>query len=212
MTRRDRNKRKSNTRSQRPPREESRRKRRRRREKRRRRRTFLPYIGIFILAIICIFFITRKVSHNVDRTIAKVEKAIKTDDTSFMSEHTDRLDIIFEVLKKSYSDEEAKQDDFIRNNFKNLKIEVTNTLDIEGGKEVSLKVSNVNYVEAYDRVKTTEEELRHEAYMKELSKDGADTKETESKVFLKKKLFGYDIYESREFINGILGRALDLVK
>ena len=47
--------------------------------------------------------------------------------------------------------------------------------------------------------------------MRKLSASDANLKNTDAKIFLKKKLFGYDIYESREFINGIIGGALDLV-
>ena len=182
------------------------------REKRRRRRTFGPYILIFILLSAAIFFGVRSLSHNVDRTVDRIEKAIKTDDVAFMEDNMDRLDVIFEVLKKSYTEDPEKQADFVRNNFKNLDIKVLNKLDIDGGIEVTLKISNVNYVECFESVKNLEEENQHEAYMKELSKDGADIKSTDAKIFLKKKLFGYEIYESREFINGIIGGALDLVK
>ena len=185
---------------------------RREREKRRRRKTFGPYILIFILLSAAIFFGVRSLSHNVDRTVDRIEKAIKTDDVAYMEDNMDRLDVIFEVLKKSYSEDAQKQDDFVRNNFKNLDIEVLNKLEIDGGMEVTLKISNVNYVECFEEVKHLEKENQHEAYMKELSKDGADIKSTDAKIFLKKKLFGYEIYESREFINGIIGKALDLVK
>ena len=185
---------------------------RREREKRRRRKTFGPYILIFILLSAAIFFGVRSLSHNVDRTVDRIEKAIKTDDVAFMEDNMDRLDVIFEVLKKSYSEDAKKQDEFVRNNFKNLDIEVLNKPEIDGGIEVTLKISNVNYVECFEEVKHLEKENQHEAYMKELSKDGADIKSTDAKIFLKKKLFGYEIYESREFINGIIGKALDLVK
>lgn len=185
---------------------------RRVREKNRKRRTFGPYILIFLLLAAAIFFGVRSLSHNVDRTVDRIEKAIKTDDVAFMEGNMDRLDVIFEVLKKSYSDDKEKQDEFVRNNFKNLDIKVLNKVEIDGGMEVSLKISNVNYVTCFDKVKNLEKENQHEAYMKELSKDGAEVKSTDAKIFLKKKLFGYEIYESRDFINGIIGGALDLVK
>ncbi|WP_311491363.1 hypothetical protein [uncultured Anaerococcus sp.] len=187
-------------------------KKRRIREKKRKRRTFGPYFLIFILFVAAIFFGARSLSHNVDRTVARIEKAIKTDDTAFMEENMDRLDVIFEVLKKSYSDDKEKQDEFVRNNFKNLDIKVLNKVDIDGGMEVSLKISNVNYITCFDKVKNLEKENQHEAYMRELSKDGAEVKSMDAKIFLKKKLFGYEIFESRDFINGIIGGALDLVK
>lgn len=187
-------------------------KRRRAREKRRRRKTFGPYILIFILLSVAVFFGVRSLSHNVDRTVGRIERAIKTDDVAFMEDNMDRLDVIFEVLKKSYADDGEKQEDFIRNNFKNLDIKVLNKLSIDGGMEVPLKISNVNYIESFDKVKNLEEEAQHEAYMKELSKDGAEVKSMDAKIFLKKKLFGYEIYESRDFINAILGGALDMVK
>src|SRR5699024_121038 len=118
---------------------------------------------------------------------------------AFMEDNMDRLDVIFEVLKKSYADDSEKQEDFIRNNFKNLDIKVLNKLSIDGGMEVTLKISNVNYIKSFDKVKNLEEEAQHEAYMKELSKDGAEVKSMDAKIFLKKKLFGYEIYESRDF-------------
>lgn len=185
--------------------------RRKAREKKRKRRTFGPYILIFILLIASVFFISRSISHNVDRTVARIESAIKNDDEAFMKENMDRIDLIFDVLKKSYSEDEVKQEDFIKNNFKNLDIKVLNKLDIDGGKEISLRISNVNYVEEFDKVKNIEEANQHEEYMRKLSASDAKLKNTDAKIFLKKKLFGYDIYESREFINGIIGGALDLV-
>ncbi len=185
--------------------------RRKAREKKRKRRTFGPYILIFILLIASVFFISRSISHNVDRTVARIESAIKGDDELFMKENMDRIDLIFDVLKKSYSEDEVKQEDFIKNNFKNLDIKVLNKLDIDGGKEISLRISNVNYVEEFDKVKNIEEANQHEEYMRKLSASDAKFKNTDAKIFLKKKLFGYDIYESREFINGIIGGALDLV-
>ena len=190
----------------------SREKKRQAREKRRRRKTFGPYILIFILLVTAVFFGTRSLSHNVNRTVDRVEKAIKTDDTAFMEENMDRLDVIFEVLKKSYSDDTEKQEEFVRNNFKNLDIKVLNKLDIDGGVEVTLKISNVNYITCFDKVAHLEAENQHEAYMRELSKDDAEVKSMDAKIFLKKKLFGYEIYESRDFINAIIGGALDLVK
>lgn len=185
--------------------------RRKAREKKRRRRTFGPYILILILLMTSIFFVARSISHNVDRTVARIESAIKNDDELFMKENMDRIDLIFEVLKKSYSEDEVKQKDFVKNNFKNLDIKVLNKLDIDGGKEISLRISNVNYVEEFDKVKNIEEINQHEEYMRKLSASDAKLKNTDAKIFLKKKLFGYDIYESREFINGIIGGALDLV-
>ncbi|WP_296129203.1 hypothetical protein [uncultured Anaerococcus sp.] len=185
--------------------------RRKAREKKRRRRTFGPYILILILLMTSIFFVARSISHNVDRTVARIESAIKNDDELFMKENMDRIDLIFEVLKKSYSEDEVKQKDFVKNNFKNLDIKVLNKLDIDGGKEISLRISNVNYVEEFDKVKNIEEINQHEEYMRKLSASDANLKNTDAKIFLKKKLFGYDIYESREFINGIIGGALDLV-
>lgn len=185
--------------------------RRKAREKKRRRRTFGPYILILILLMTSIFFVARSISHNVDRTVARIESAIKNDDELFMKENMDRIDLIFDVLKKSYSEDEVKQKDFVKNNFKNLDIKVLNKLDIDGGKEISLRISNVNYVEEFDKVKNIEEINQHEEYMRKLSASDANLKNTDAKIFLKKKLFGYDIYESREFINGIIGGALDLV-
>ena len=168
--------------------------RRKAREKSRKRRTFGPYILIFFLLIASVFFISRSISHNVDRTVARIESAIKNDDEAFMKENMDRIDLIFDVLKKSYSEDEVKQEDFIKNNFKNLDIKVLNKVDIEGGKEISLRISNVNYVEEFDKVKNIEEANRHEEYMRKLSASDAKIKNTDAKIFLKKKLFGYDIY------------------
>ena len=125
---------------------------RRAREKRRKRKTFGPYILIFILLVAAVFFGARSLSHSVNRTVDRIEKAIKTDDTAFMEENMDRLDVIFDVLKKSYSDDLEKQDEFVRNNFKNLDIKVLNKLDIDGGVEGTLKISNVNYVTCFEPI------------------------------------------------------------
>lgn len=182
------------------------------REKRRRQKTYLPYLLIFILLSTSIFFIARSISHNVDRNIANIERAIKNDDRQYIKNKMDRLDVIMEVLGSSYSDDENKKKEFLKNNFENLEIHVLNKADIAGGKEVSLEISNVNYIDCYDKVKNIDEKSQHAAYMKELSKKNQDIKKADAKVFLKKKLFGYQIYESRDFINAIIGGALDKVK
>lgn len=205
---RDRKNQRKNNNSDRKSREN----RRKTRERKRRRKTFAPYILIFILLATSIFFVAKSISHNVDRTVEKIEKAIKNDDIEYISENMDRLDNIFDVLKTSYSSDETKQDEFIKNNFKNLDIKILNKQDIDSGKEISLKITNVNYVKAFDKVKNLEKENQHQAYMKELSSDKAEVHSLDAKIFLKKKTFGYEIYESRDFINGIIGGALDLVQ
>lgn len=176
----------------------------------RRRMSVLPYLIMAILIIGIPLGIYQIYVSNVDRSVKKLEEAIRTEDMAYLEENTDRLPLILDVLKKSYSEDGAKQEDFYKNMFENLDIEVINQEKNKLGKDVKVKVINVNYIDAYDSIEEMDDESKiHQAYMELLASPSTQSSEIESSLYLKRKFSGYEIYESKEFINAILGGALE---
>ena len=86
-------------------------------------------------------------------------------------------------------------------------IEVTNK---SKGKEVRLNVKNVNYIDIYDSVEGDEDQtVVHNNYVKKLLTPSKDRTVMEANIFLERTIKGYRVYETREFINAILGGALE---
>ncbi|WP_296142154.1 hypothetical protein [uncultured Anaerococcus sp.] len=169
-----------------------------------------PYVIMALLIIGIPFGIYQFYISNVNRTVDGLEKAIKTYDTEYMENNTERLPIILEVLRTSYSDDGAKQEDFYNNNFENLDIEVESVEKQSRGKEVKLKISNVNYIDVYEKIEDSEDdEKTHGDYMVALSDPNQELNTREATIFLNRKINGYEINESRDFINAILGGALE---
>ena len=175
-----------------------------------RRRLFIfPYIIMALLILGIPIGIYKIYVSNVDRNITKLEEAIKMEDMAYLEENTDRLPLILDVLKKSYSEDENKQEDFYENIFSNLDIEVLDQSRKNLGKEVRVKVTNVNYIDVYDSIEDIDDDEKiHKAYIELLNSPSTDRNEHEASLHLKRKFSGYDIYESRDFINAILGGAL----
>ena len=139
-----------------------------------------------------------------------MEKAIKTYDVTYLEEKTDRLPIILDVLRKSYSDDSVKQEEFYDGNFSNLDLEVIDVTNKSKGKEVRLNVKNVNYIDIYDSVEGDEDQtVVHNNYVKKLLTPSKDRTVMEANIFLERTIKGYRVYETREFINAILGGALE---
>lgn len=180
-------------------------------KKPKRRSLFIfPYVIMALLIVGIPFSIYQFYVSSVDRTIKGLEEAIKTYDTEYIDQKTDRLPIILEVLRTSYSDDSKKQEEFYNNNFENLVIEVENQEKKARGKEVKLKISNVNYIDVYEKIDDSEDDQKiHNDYMAALSDPNQEKNTREATVFLKRTLSGYDINESRDFVNAILGGALE---
>lgn len=180
-------------------------------KKPKRRSLFIfPYVIMALLIVGIPFSIYQFYVSSVDRTIKGLEEAVKTYDTEYIDQKTDRLPIILEVLRTSYSDDSKKQEGFYNNNFENLEIEVESQEKKSRGKEVKLKISNVNYIDVYEKIDDSEDDQKiHNDYMAALSDPNQEKNTREATIFLKRTLSGYDINESRDFVNAILGGALE---
>lgn len=181
-----------------------------RRKPKRRSLFIFPYVIMALLIVGIPFSIYQFYVSNVDRTIKGLEEAIKTYDTEYIDQKTDRLPIILEVLRTSYSDNSKKQEEFYNNNFENLEIEVASQEKKSRGKEVKLKISNVNYIDVYEKIDDSDNDDKiHSDYMAALADPNQEKNTREATVFLKRTISGYDTNESRDFINAILGGALE---
>lgn len=180
------------------------------RKPKRRSLFIFPYVIMALLIVGIPFLIYQFFASNVDRSVEGLETAIKTYDTEYIDKKTDRLPIILEVLRTSYSDDSKKQKEFYDNAFTNLEIEVESQEKKSGGKEVKLKISNVNYIDVYEKIDDSEDDQKiHDDYMAALSDSNQEKNTREATIFLKRKINGYDINESRDFVNAILGGALE---
>lgn len=177
---------------------------------RRRRMSVLPYLLLAILILGIFSAIYYFINFNVNKNVEKLEKAIKTYDVTYLEEKTDRLPIILDVLRKSYSDDSVKQEEFYDGNFSNLDLEVIDVTNKSKGKEVRLNVKNVNYIDIYDSVEGDEDQtVVHNNYVEKLLTPSKDRTVMEANIFLQRTIKGYRVYETREFINAILGGALE---
>ena len=177
---------------------------------RRRKMSVLPYLLMAILILGIFSAIYYFINFNVDKNVEKLEKAIKTYDVTYLEEKTDRLPIILDVLRKSYSDDSVKQEEFYDGNFSNLDLEVIDVTNKSKGKEVRLNVKNVNYIDIYDSVEGDEDQtVVHNNYVKKLLTPSKDRTVMEANIFLERTIKGYRVYETRDFINAILGGALE---
>ena len=177
---------------------------------RRRKMSVLPYLLMAILILGIFSAIYYFINFNVDKNIEKLEKAIKTYDVTYLEEKTDRLPIILDVLRKSYSDDSVKQEEFYDGNFSNLDLEVIDVTNKSKGKEVRLNVKNVNYIDIYDSVEGDEDQtVVHNNYVEKLLTPSKDRTVMEANIFLERTIKGYRVYETRDFINAILGGALE---
>lgn len=181
------------------------------RKKTKRRSLFIfPYVIMALIIVGIPFSIYQLYVSSVDRTVRGLETAIKTYDSKYIEEKTDRLPIILDVFKSSYSDTSQEQEEFYENNFKNLEIQVEDQEKKSHGKEVTLTINNVNYIDVYEKVDDSEDESKiHSDYMAALADPNQETNTREATILLTRTLSGYDISESRDFVNAILGGALE---
>lgn len=179
--------------------------RRRKRIKKRRKERILR-IGFILVILLALVFAVRKLTSSNKRIASDIETAIKSYDEGYFEKNMDRMDVIMDALKKSYSEDEKEEKEFYEAAFKNLSITYIEEKKVEGGRELSLEVENVNYIDVYNSL---EAGSSHEDYIKALSREGNPKKKARVSIFIRDKMFSKKIYESRPFVNAILGGALD---
>lgn len=179
--------------------------RRKKRIKKRRRERILR-IGFILVILLALIFAVRKLTSSNKKIASDIETAIKSYDEAYFDKNMDRIDVIMDALKKSYSKDEKEEKEFYEAAFKNLSITYIEEKKVEGGKELSLEIENVNYIDVYNSL---EAGSSHEDYIKALSREDNPKKKARVSIFIRDKMFSKKIYESRPFVNAILGGALD---
>ncbi|MCI5971670.1 MAG: hypothetical protein MRZ08_01410 [Anaerococcus sp.] len=181
--------------------------RRKRIKKRRKERIFR--IGLILVILLALVFAVRKLTSSNKKIASNIETAIKSYDEAYFDKNMDRMDVIMDALKKSYSKDEKEEKEFYEAAFKNLSITYIEEKKVEGGKELSLEIENVNYIDVYNSL---EAGASHEDYINALSSKDYPKKKARVSIFVRNKMFSKKIYESRPFVNAILGGALDYAK
>ena len=179
--------------------------RRKRRIKKRRRERILR-TGLILVILLALVFAVRKLTSSNKKIASNIETAIKSYDEGYFDKNMDRMDVIMDALKKSYSKDEKEEKEFYEAAFKNLSISYIEEKKVEGGKELSLEIENVNYIDVYNSL---EAGASHKDYIKALSSKDYPKKKARVSIFVRNKMFSKKIYESRPFVNAILGGALD---
>lgn len=180
-------------------------KRKERRRKKRRREAIIRLLTSLALIVVIIFAVSKLFNSN-KKTVAKIETAIKTNDRDYIDKNMDRLGLIMDALRTSYSEDENEGKEFLNNCFKNLKLTYIEEKKVTGGKEITLEIENINYVDVYNSLG---EDKSHKTYMSLLADEKSPKKKARVTIFVRNKVFKKKIYESRPFVNAILGGALD---
>ena len=152
-------------------------------------------------------FLYQKFINTPQRTIKRAVSSIKNLDYEKQEKYFDKITNVEDILKKSYSSDKKEQEEFLKANFANLKVDVKSKKRTKDGLEVEVDVTNISYVDVYDNLKNKDTNV-HATYIKKLSNDNQDKLTIRAKLLLEKKFTYYKIYESRDFVNGILGGAL----
>lgn len=179
---------------------------RRRKRIRKRRQERILRTGLILIILLALVFAVRKLTSSNKKIASDIETAIKSYDEGYFEKNMDRMDVIMDALKKSYSKDEKEEKEFYEAAFKNLSITYIEEKKVEGGRELSLEVENVNYIDVYNSL---EAGVSHEDYIKALSREDNPKKKARVSIFIRDKMFSKKIYESRPFVNAILGGALD---
>ena len=179
---------------------------RRNRRKRKQRDSLIKLLLVFIILMIPLF-LYQKFINTPQRTINKAVVSIKNLDYEKQEKYFDKITNVEDILKKSYSSDKKEQEEFLKANFANLKVDVKGKKKTKDGLEVEVDVTNISYVDVYDNLKNKDTNV-HATYIKNLSNDKQNKLTIRSKLLLEKKFTYYKIYESRDFVNGILGGAL----
>lgn len=153
---------------------------RRRKRIRKRRQERILRTGLIIVILLALVFAVRKLTSSNKKIASDIETAIKSYDEGYFEKNMDRMDVIMDALKKSYSEDEKEEKEFYEAAFKNLSITYIEEKKVEGGRELSLEVENVNYIDVYNSL---EAGSSHENYIKALSREDNPKKRPEL-VFL----------------------------
>lgn len=178
----------------------------RNRRKRKQRDSLIKLLLVFIILMIPLF-LYQKFINTPQRTINKAVASIKNLDYENQEKYFDKITNVEDILKKSYSSDKKEQEEFLKANFANLKVDVKGKKKTKDGLEVEVDVTNISYVDVYDNLKNKDTNV-HATYIKNLSNDKQNKLTIRSKLLLEKKFTYYKIYESRDFVNGLLGGAL----
>lgn len=189
-------------------------KERRLRQKRKRKskvRLLVNRLLIIFIILFLPFFIFEIFVNTPEKSIEKATLAIKDADLENQKKYFDRMDKINKILKTSYSKNTNQQDEFLKANYKNLKIEIKDKKRTREGLVVEVEISNVDYIDVFEKMDVDGKKDVHSQYMNKL-KTTKQREKTRAKLILEKKLGHYKIYESRKFVDGILGGALKYAK
>lgn len=178
----------------------------RNRRKRKQRDSLIKLLLVFIILMIPLF-LYQKFINTPQRTINKAVASIKNLDYENQEKYFDKITNVEDILKKSYSSDKKEQEEFLKANFANLKVDVKGKKKTKDGLEVEVDVTNISYVDVYDNLKNKDTNV-HATYIKNLSNDKQNKLTIRSKLLLEKKFTYYKIYESKDFVNGLLGGAL----
>lgn len=176
------------------------------RRKRKQRDSLIKLLFVFIILMIPLF-LYQKFINTPQRTINKAVASIKNLDYENQEKYFDKITNVEDILKKSYSSDKKEQEEFLKANFANLKVDVKGKKKTKDGLEVEVDVTNISYVDVYDNLKNKDTNV-HATYIKKLSNEKQNKLTIRAKLLLEKKFTYYKIYESRDFVNGILGGAL----
>lgn len=179
---------------------------RRNRRKRKQRDSLIKLLLVFIILMIPLF-LYQKFINTPQRTIKRAVSSIKNLDYEKQEKYFDKITNVEDILKKSYSSDKKEQEEFLKANFANLKVDVKSKKRTRDGLEVEVDVTNISYVDVYDNLKNKDTNV-HATYIKNLSNDKQNKLTIRAKLLLEKKFTYYKIYESRDFVNGLLGGAL----
>lgn len=178
----------------------------RNRRKRKQRDSLIKLLFVFIILMIPLF-LYQKFINTPQRTINKAVSSIKNLDYEKQEKYFDKITNVEDILKKSYSSDKKEQEEFLKANFANLKVDVKGKKKTKDGLEVEVDVTNISYVDVYDNLKNKDTNV-HATYIKNLSNDKQNKLTIRAKLLLEKKFTYYKVYESRDFVNGLLGGAL----
>lgn len=178
----------------------------RNRRKRKQRDRLIKLLLVFIILMIPLF-LYQKFINTPQRTINRAVSSIKNLDYEKQEKYFDKITNVEDILKKSYSSDKKEQEEFLKANFANLKVDVKSKKRTKDGLEVEVDVTNISYVDVYDNLKNKDTNV-HTTYIKNLSNDKQNKLTIRAKLLLEKKFTYYKIYESRDFVNGLLGGAL----
>lgn len=178
----------------------------RNRRKRKQRDSLIKLLLVFIILMIPLF-LYQKFINTPQRTINKAVSSIKNLDYEKQKKYFDKITNVEDILKKSYSSDKKEQEEFLKANFANLKVDVKGKKKTKDGLEVEVDVTNISYVDVYDNLKNKDTNV-HATYIKNLSNDKQNKLTIRAKLLLEKKFTYYKVYESRDFVNGLLGGAL----